>query len=177
MGTTCPVGTPPRRLFRLMLTRRFGYLYPRRREASEDRRQPQPAGRYRTDPAPAQNFVPSLPAAAACCARGGAKRLSGYAHRICGRYVPPANRGKIKSRAERTRTADLKPLYEFAAGRSSPSWCLRKLRLFRQFWVVRRCRFVQCVYQRVLAQLQYGCSKFGGRASVARSLLQLDCRP
>jgi hypothetical protein len=121
MGTTCHVGTPPRRLFRLMLTRRFGCLYPRRREASEDRHQPQPAGRYRSDPAPAQNFVPSLPAAAACCARGGVKRLSAYGHRICGRYVSPANRGKIKSREERTRTADLEPHYE---GAVSGCWLL-----------------------------------------------------
>jgi hypothetical protein len=36
---------------------------------------------------------------------------------------------------ERTRTADLLSSYEFATLRSSPSWCVRELRLVRGFSV------------------------------------------
>jgi hypothetical protein len=90
-----------------MLTRRFSCLYRRWREARGDRRQTQNTlGRYRSDPAPAQNFVPSLYAVATCCARGGVKRLPAYGHRICGHYVFPANPPKPRGH-ERTRTAVL----------------------------------------------------------------------
>src|SRR5215207_640033 len=50
---------------------------------------------------------------------------------------------------KREPTSGLEPLtcssYEFACARSSPSYCVRELHLFRGFWVVRRCRFVHCV--------------------------------
>ena len=70
-----------------------------------------------------------------------------------------------KRRAEeRSRTAYPCSSYEFACVCSSPSWCVRKSRLFRRFWVIQGCHFVHCVPVRI----REGCSKSSGRASAAR---------
>jgi hypothetical protein len=55
-----------------------------------------------------------------------------------------------KQRAdERTRTAHPCSSYEFACARSSASLCVRELRLFMRFLMIRRSRFVHCVLVRI----------------------------
>jgi hypothetical protein len=58
-----------------------------------------------------------------------------------------------KSRENREPTSGLEPLYcssyEFACGRSSPSWCVRESRLFRRFSTIWACCFVHCVPVRI----------------------------
>ena len=75
-GDDLPCGLALRRLSRLMLTLRFSFLYGRRREASDDRRQPQPAGRYRSDPAPARSFLAT--ARLRCATSGGPTSMKRY---------------------------------------------------------------------------------------------------
>ena len=53
--------------------------------------------------------------------------------------------GKIESRRADLKTADLLQSYEFACTRPSPSSCVRKLRLFRRFWVLLARLLVHCV--------------------------------
>jgi hypothetical protein len=63
-------------------------------------------------------------------------------------HVLPAN-----SHKSREPTSGLEPLsccsYEFACVHTSPYWCVRKLRLFRGFWVIWGHHFVQCVPARI----------------------------
>ncbi len=53
--------------------------------------------------------------------------------------------GTKQSRRADLRIANPCSSYEFACARSSPYWCVRKLRLFRRFSVILRGRFVHCV--------------------------------
>jgi hypothetical protein len=50
---------------------------------------------------------------------------------------------------ERTPTAYPCSSYEFACARSSPSWCVRKLRSSRRFSTIRGSSFVHCVPVRI----------------------------
>jgi hypothetical protein len=67
-----------------------------------------------------------------------------------------------KSAQNREPTSGLEPLscssYEFACGRSSPYWCVRKMRLSMRFSMIRWRRFVHSVPVRispVAVRLQY----------------------
>ena len=62
--------------------------------------------------------------------------------------------GKTKSRRADLRTAYPCSSYEFACARSRPSYCVRKLRFFVRFSMIRRSRFVHCVPVRI----REGCS-------------------